>query len=84
MLDNEDDNILMRVPASLQSESFVAKLGSAILNANLVMSQAKTNEELDQEISQNNIKGIIFEPTLPLGEDLAIDSIYKLMPEIKN
>lgn len=38
----------------------VAKLGTSIINVNLINSQAKNIQELDQEISSNNIKGIIF------------------------
>lgn len=29
------------------------------------------------------MKAVIFEPTLPLGDQLVIDGLYKLMPEIK-
>lgn len=48
------------------------------------MSAAKTESEIDAEIQNNNIKAIIFEPTLSLGDDQCIDVLNKLIPELAN
>jgi hypothetical protein len=50
----------------------------------LILSRAQTIEELDRELASNKVKAMIFEPTLPVGSDLAIDTVYQLMPELKN
>jgi hypothetical protein len=36
------------VAAAQQAESYIAKLGTAGINANLILSTAKTQEEVDQ------------------------------------
>lgn len=71
-------------PPSQQAEAYVSKVGTSYIDANLLVSKAKTVQELGQELSQNNIKGLIFEPTLTLADELVIDGIYKLIPEIRN
>ena len=60
----------------------MAKLGTAGIRANLIQSQAQTAEEADQEIKSNNVKAIIFEPTLPLGDSIFIDVLNRLIPEL--
>jgi hypothetical protein len=72
----------VRLPSAQQAESYITKLGAAGINANVIVSQAKTVEEADQEIKSNNIKGIIFEPTLTLGNDQYIDVLNGLIPEL--
>lgn len=79
-----DDNFLLRVPAAQQAESYIAKLGTAGINANLIVSQAHNEQEAEQEIISNNIKGIIFEPTLPLKKEQYIDVLNNLIPELAN
>ena len=62
----------------------MAKVATANINANLIISKANNVDELARELSENNIKGFFFEPTLPLGENtLMIDGLYNLMPELK-
>lgn len=73
---------MLRVPSAQQSESYIVKLGAAGISANVILSQAKTVEEADKEIKDNNIKGIIFEPTLSLGNDQYIDILNTLIPEL--
>jgi len=58
---------LLRLSPSQQSEAYVAKLGTAGLGVNLILSQAKSEGEVDSELKNNNIKAVIFEPTLSLG-----------------
>lgn len=72
----------MRVPSAQQAESYIVKLGAAGISANVILSHAKTPEEADNEIKENNIKGIIFEPTLNLGKDQYIDVLNSLIPEL--
>ena len=79
-----DDNFLIRTPSSQQAEAFVSKVGTANINANLFISKATSVQELDHELSSHKINGLIFEPTLPLGEDLLMDGIYSLIPEARN
>ena len=60
-------------------------MATANINANLIISQANNVDELDRELTQHNINGLLFEPTLPLGENsLMIDGIYNLMPELRS
>lgn len=47
---NSDDNFLLRLPMTLQMESYVAKLGTAGIGINLLISKARTLEEADREI----------------------------------
>lgn len=79
-----DDNILVRLPHALQSEAYVVKVGAASISANVIISHGKTLDEVEKEIKDNNIKGIVFEPTLLLGykQDLVIDALNKLIPEL--
>lgn len=79
-LNHQDDNILLRLSASQQSEAYVAKLGSAALGVNLIVSQAKSESEVDTELNNKNIKAVIFEPTLRLGDEQYIDILNKLIP----
>ena len=80
----QDHNFLLRLPPSQQAEAYVAKVATANINANLIISEARTLDDFDRELTQHNINGVIFEPTLPLGDDLTIDGLYRLMPELKN
>ena len=70
------------MPAAQQAESYVAKLGTASINANLIVSHAQNLQEAEEEIVKNNIKGIIFEPTLPLKKEQYIDVLNNLIPEL--
>jgi hypothetical protein len=80
---NADDNFLLRVPSAQQAESYIVKLGAAGINANVIVSQARTIDEADKEIKDNNIKGIIFEPTLTIQRDHQyIDVLNNLIPEL--
>lgn len=72
----------MNVPSAQQVESYIVKVGTAAISANVILSQAKTLEEVDREIKDNNIKGIIFEPTLDYGQEQYIDVLNKLIPEL--
>lgn len=62
----------------------MAKVASASLDANLILSQATSPEQLRSELTQHDIKAVIFEPTLPLGAGLTIDGLYQLMPELRD
>lgn len=79
---NADDNFLVRLPSGQQAESYIVKLGAAGISANVIVSQARTANEVDAEIKKNNIKGIIFEPTLNVGGEQYIDVLNKLIPEL--
>ncbi len=74
----------MKLPAAQQSEAYVIKLGAAGISANIIISHGKTLQEVEKEIKDNNIKGIIFEPTVTLGykQDQYIDVLNKLIPEL--
>ena len=77
-----DDTFLLRLPSSQQAEAYIAKLGTANIGAKLVLSQAASEKEIDQEIQSSNAKAIIFEPTLSVGNDLFIDVLNRLIPEL--
>lgn len=55
-----DDNILVRLPHAQQSEAYVVKVGAASISANVIISHGKTLAEVEKEIKDNNIKGIVF------------------------
>jgi acyl-coenzyme A synthetase/AMP-(fatty) acid ligase len=61
------DNFLLRVSSAQQAEAYITKLGTAAIGANVILSRGKTESEIGDEIKSNNIKGIVFEPTLPVG-----------------
>lgn len=42
-----DDNILLKIPPGQQAEGYIVKVGTAAINANVIISQAKTREEAD-------------------------------------
>lgn len=70
------------MPSGQQAEAYIVKLGTANIGANLILSQATSEADLDSEIRNNNIRGIIFEPTLTIGENLCIDVLNTLIPEL--
>ena len=72
----------MRLPSAQQTEAYIAKLGTAGIGANLILSTANTTDEIAKEISNNNVKGIFFEPTINIGDNLFIDVLNQLIPEL--
>lgn len=61
------DNFLLRIAPAQQAEAYITKLGTAAIGANVILSKGRTESEIDEEIKSNNIKGIVFEPTLSVG-----------------
>lgn len=62
----------------------MVKVGASSISANVIISYGKTLAEVEKEIKDNNIKGIVFEPTLLLSykQDLVIDALNQLIPEL--
>jgi hypothetical protein len=74
----------MLTPPNQQAEAYVSKVGAAYADANVVLSAARSVEQLREELNRHNAAALIFEPTLPLGDGVLIDALYRLMPELRH
>jgi non-ribosomal peptide synthetase component E (peptide arylation enzyme) len=76
------DKLMLKLSPGLQSEIITSRLAAARLGAEIVRSKASTSQDFATELQDKKPAGVIFDPTLKLGEGTLGDQLSRQFPTL--